>query len=188
MDKFSQVKKEIAEIMPKSPIEFDLRHSEVAHKWLLKLKPDADEAMQIAALAHDIDRAFTGITEKDCKDYSKIKEFKKEHALRSAKFISGIMKKHGYDKKIIDKVRHLVGAHETGGDADQDIIMSADSMAYFEYNIPGYLKRYGPEQAKKKIQFMYKRLPEKARKLVREMKFKDEEIGRLVREGVKTEN
>jgi len=184
MDKFNLVKKEIAEILPKSPIPFETKHSELTHKWLLKLKPDADEAMQIAALAHDIDRAFTGITEKDCKDYSKIDEFKKEHAIRSAKFICEIMKKHGYDKKMVDKVRHLVEAHEEGGDADQDIIMSADSLAYFEYNIPGYIKRYGPEQTKKKIHFMYKRLPEKAKKLVREMKFEDKEVGRLVGEGI----
>lgn len=182
MSKFNLVRKEIAEILPKSPIEFELIHSELTLKWLLKLKLDADEAMQIAALAHDIDRAMTGITEKDCKDYSKIKEFKKEHAIRSAKFICEIMKKHGYDKKTIDKVRHLVEAHESGGDAEQDIIMSADSLAYFGYNIPGYLKRYGPEQTKKKIQFMYKRLPEKARKLVKEMKFEDEDVERLVKE------
>lgn len=184
MDKFSQVKKEIAEILPKSPIESDPKHSELAHKWLLKLKPDADEVMQIAALAHDIDRAMTGITDKDCKDPSKMDEFKKEHAIRSAKFISDIMKKHGYDKKIIGKVRHLVEAHEEGGDADQDFIMSADSLAYFEYNIPGYIKRYGKEKTKDKIRFMYGRMPEKAKKIVKEMKFMDKDIGNLFKEAV----
>src|SRR3989344_7444767 len=136
MDKFNLVKKEIAEILPKSPIPFETKHSELAHKWLMKLKPDSDEAMQIAALAHDIDRAFTGITEKDCKDYSKIDEFKKEHAIRSAKFICDILKKHEYSKEIIDKVKHLVENHEFGGDDESNILMDADSLAYFDYNIP----------------------------------------------------
>ncbi|PIN86625.1 hypothetical protein COV19_03860 [Candidatus Woesearchaeota archaeon CG10_big_fil_rev_8_21_14_0_10_44_13] len=184
MDRFSQLRKEIREILPKSPIESDLKHSELTHKWLLKLKPDADEAMQIAAITHDIDRAITRITEKDCKDFSKMGEFKKEHGIRSAKFISEIMKKQGYDKKMIDNVRHLVESHESGGDDEQDMIMSADSLAFFEYNLPTYLKHYSRKDAIKKIGFMYKRLPEKARKLVREMKFKDEVIRRLVREGI----
>ncbi len=37
--------------MPEDP-----RHAENTLDWLLKLKPDADEALQIAALGHDIER------------------------------------------------------------------------------------------------------------------------------------
>ncbi|MCK9329800.1 MAG: hypothetical protein M0Q94_07995 [Candidatus Cloacimonetes bacterium] len=51
--------------MPKSPIEFDLTHGRLVLKWVLILKPEADDAFKIAALSHDIDRAITGITEKD---------------------------------------------------------------------------------------------------------------------------
>lgn len=177
------IKKEIEEILPKSPVEYDPMHSKLVLKWVLKLKPDADEALQIAALAHDIDRAVTGITEKDLKDHSKINEFRKEHILRSVKITAELLKKYNYDGKTIEKVKGLVEKHESGGDAESDILMSADSLAYFEYNIPGYIKRYGKEKTKKKIQFMYKRLPEKARKLVREMKFKDE-VGSLVKEAI----
>ena len=83
--KFTQIKKEIEKILPNSPIDFEPVHSKLVLKYVLKLKPNADEALQIAALAHDIDRAITGITEKDLKDYSKINEFKKEHGARSAK-------------------------------------------------------------------------------------------------------
>jgi len=184
MNKFDLIKKKIEEILPRSPIKFESIHSKLTLKWLLKLNPDADEAMQIAALAHDIDRAITGITEKDLKDFSKIDEFKKEHAIRSAKFICDILEKHDYDKNIIKKVQHLVENHEEGGDNEQTTLMEADSLAYFDYNIPHYFERYGRERTKQKIQFMYKRLKDKPRKLINQIKFEDKEMKLLLKESI----
>jgi hypothetical protein len=184
MEKFGLVKKEIEKILPNSPIDEELVHAQLVLKWLLKLKPNADKLLQIAALAHDIDRAFTGITEKDLKDYSKINEFKKAHAARSAKFICKILEKYGYAAKEIEKAKGLVENHETGGNKESDLLMAADSLAYFEYNIPFYLKRNGKEHTKQKIRFMYNRLPEKAKKIVRKMKFKNREVLELVKEAI----
>jgi hypothetical protein len=181
---FDIIKDEIEAILPKSPIESDLTHSRLVLKWVLVLKPEADDAFKIAALSHDIDRAMTGITEKDLVDYSKIDEFKKAHAVRSANFIADILKRHEYPAEVISKVQHLVENHECGGDDQTDIIMSADSLAYFEYNIPGYLNRYGEEQTKKKIQFMHKRLSPEAQKLVAQINFSSPDIVKLVKDAL----
>jgi hypothetical protein len=150
----------------------------------LQLKPDADEALQIAALSHDIDRAMTGITEKDLKDYSKIDEFKKEHAKRSAQFISEMLRKRGYQENVINKVAKLVLNHEVGGDEETDILRDADSISYFEGNIPTYLKRNGRERTKGKIQFMYKRIPDDLKTLVSNLSFEDKEIEMLIKEAI----
>lgn len=184
MPDFNLLRKEVETILPKSPLDFELIHSGLVLKWVLKLKPDADEALKIAALAHDIDRAITGITEKDLMDYSKINEFKKEHAIRSAKFIGGIMKKYGYPEETIAKVKHLVENHESGGDEESNILMNADSLAYFDYNIPSYLKRNGEERAKEKIRFMYNRLSPEAQKLLTKIEFSNPEIDKLVKESL----
>ncbi|MFH1500921.1 MAG: DUF4202 family protein [archaeon] len=174
MERFDLLKKDIEDQLPKSPLTFELKHAELTLKWLLKLKPEANEALKIAALAHDIERAVTGITEKDLEDYSKIHEFKKEHAKRSVKITLDMMKKHGYDEQTLQKVGHLIEAHEEGGDDEQNVLMEADSLAYFDYNVPHYFERYGKERTKSKIQFMYKRLSQKARELVKEIKFPKE--------------
>lgn len=183
-DKFKKLEKEIEETLPNSPIEFEPVHSKLTLKWVLKLKPDADEALQIAALSHDIERAVTGITEKDLKDYSKISEFKKEHSLRSAKIICDLLKKQGYSKEIIEKVKHLVENHEFGGDEESNILMDANSLAYFEYNVPFYLKRNGEERTKKKIRFVFDRMSEKAKEIVRKFRFKNPAVDRIFRETV----
>jgi hypothetical protein len=181
MSNFDELKNEIERILPNSPIENDLAHAKCVLKWVLKLRPDADEDLQIAALSHDIDRAVTGITEKDNKDHSKYAEFKKEHSMRSAGIIEEMMKRYGYDTPIIDKVRHLVENHEFGGDEDTSILTDADSIAYFELNIPIYIKRNGIDKTKKKIRFMYDRLSENAKSIVRSIDFEDE-IRDLVKE------
>lgn len=181
---FEIIKKEVEAILPNSPLDFELKHSELVLKWVLKLKPDADEALKIAAISHDIDRAMTGITEKDLKDYSKINEFKKEHSIRSAKFICDILKKHEYSTGVIEKVKHLVENHEFGGDSETDILTDADSLAYFDYNIPSYLKRNGEERTKEKIKFMYNRLSDNAKKLVMQLEYTDETVSKLVKKSI----
>lgn len=186
MAKFDLIEKEIENILPKSPLDFELAHAKLVLKWVCKLKPEADEALKIAALSHDIDRAMTGITEKDLKDFSQINEFKKEHSIRSAKFICDLLIKHKYSPEVIEKVKHLVENHEFGGDTETNILTDADSLAYFDYNIPSYLKRNGKERAKEKIKFMYSRLSEKAKDLVKEIKYTDKEILDLVNAVIKS--
>lgn len=184
MFNFDTIKKEIELILPKSPLDFELTHAQLVLKWVLKLKPDADEALKIAALAHDIDRAITGITEKDLSDYSKINEFKKEHSVRSANFIAELLVKRECREEVIRKVKDLVEKHEVGGDSESDILMSADSLAYFEYNIPSYLKRNGEERTKEKIKFMFSRLSADAKKLVEQINFSDSQIASLVKKSL----
>ena len=184
IDRFEKIKNEVLETLKRSPFEMENIHAQTVHKWVLKLKPDAGESLQIAALAHDIDRAITGIMEKHLKDYSKINEFKKEHALRSAQFISDIMKKHNYSENEINKVRNLVENHEVGGDEEMNILRDADSIAYFEYNIPVYLKHTNIERTKGKIRFMYKRIPENIQGIVKDLNYQDKKIEALVQEAI----
>lgn len=184
MQKFSQLKKEIAEIISKSRETEDPVHSKLTLKWLLKLKPKANEAMQIAALAHDIERAVTGKTESTLKNFSNIQEIKNEHAKKSAEIIGELMAKYGYGKREIQKVKRLVARHESGGDRDSDILRDADSIAYFDYNIYIYIKKKGFERTKEKIKFMYGRISRKTKKIVEKIKFKDKEVEELFREAI----
>jgi hypothetical protein len=182
MQDLNNIKKEILNILRKSPLDSEATHAQLVHKWVLILKPDADEALQIAALSHDIERAFTGITEKDLKDYSKISEFKNEHAKRSAQFSSEILKKHKYPNTIINKVKLLVSKHEVGGDGEADILRDADSIAYFKNGVYSYLKRSGQERTRGKIKFMFERMSPKAKEIVKSLNYTNPEIKKMIDE------
>jgi hypothetical protein len=123
------VKKKIGRIIQKSTVPEDPVHSKNTLEWLIKLKPDADEALQISALGHDIERA---IEERKVRrnNYKNYDDFKDAHALNSAKVLTKIMKDCNIRKEIIDDVFFLVRRHETGGGKRADILLDADSISF----------------------------------------------------------
>jgi 3-hydroxyacyl-CoA dehydrogenase len=85
MKEIECVKKKIEKIIKNCLVSEDPIHSKNTLEWLLKLKPDADEALKIAALAHNIERAIEKrkVKRKDYRDYDK---FKNAHApMKSSK-------------------------------------------------------------------------------------------------------
>jgi len=187
-ERYSNIKKDIEGIIKKSPLEWDLVHSGKVLFWLLKLKPDADEILKIAALAHDMERGATGITEiTHLKDYGDIKQFKKEHTIRSANIAEGLLKKHGYGEEEIKRARKLIENHEEGGDEETNTLRDADSVAFFDYNLEPTLNRNkminpdAVERTKSKIKFMFNRVSPKAQKIIKDLKYDNPEIQDLIK-------
>ncbi len=182
-DKFKKAKAEIEATIKKSPIVSDFTHANKTLQWLLVLKPDADEALQLAALAHDIERGVTGITDSNLKDMNSYDKRRGEHSERSADFSAEILKKHGFDEEFINRVVDFIKKHEIGGDEESNVLKDADSIAYFDYNIPGYLKRNGLEKARFKIKYMFERVSSpKAKEIIVNLNSKDPKTKRLVEE------
>ncbi len=122
-----RVKKTIETVIADSRVPEDSIHSKNTLAWLLRLKPDADEALQIAALGHDIERAIEHrkVRRADFDDYD---EFKAAHARNSALVLKEIMQKCGLPAAISDDVCRLVCRHEVGGDERSDLLKDADAM------------------------------------------------------------
>jgi len=93
----------------------DSRHADNTLEWLLRLEPDANDALQLAALAHDIDRAIGRIKIKRA-DFGNYDAFKAAHARNSAEILSPILTACGVERNIVKEACHLVQAHEVGGD------------------------------------------------------------------------
>lgn len=181
--KFENIEREIDKIISKSPSKTDPAHSKSTKKWVLNLKPDADEALQIAALAHDIERGFSTPEEDKAKeDFSRYEELKMEHSKRSADIICDILKKYDFEDSFIKRVRYLVEHHEFGGDEDSDLLKDADSISFFEENLKGYFKKFGEEKTISKIKFMFDRMSERAKEIVKKFEFKNSKLNNLFKE------
>jgi hypothetical protein len=150
-------------------------HFERTLYWVKKLKPDADEALQIAAYGHDIERPIrveASLTKINRVGWDK---FYEEHQIDSEKIIKEFLSKHTKDKKIIDKVGFLVRHHEEGGIPESDVLMDADSLSYFEKNAPKHttpkvVSSWGYALVKRKLNFMFNRISsEKAKDIARPM-------------------
>jgi len=176
MDLFNKVEKFVKDSFRDAGKSHQIKHFERTVYWVKRLAPGADEALMISAMAHDIERTCRikeqhkkkiefGLTHKD---------FLRPHEEKGAEIIADFLKKEGADQTLIDRVKMLVSRHEKGGNKDQNLLKDADSISFFENNIPYFLSLEkiadvgGKERTKAKIDWMYDRITsEGARKIAK---------------------
>ena len=180
MNMFNQIEEAIEKIISKSQVPEDPVHSKNTREWVLKLKPEADMALQIAALAHDIERSMDErkIRRENYTDYN---EFKKEHSKSSAKILREILFIHHISKAIIDKVTDLVMLHEFGGNPEADILKNADSISFFDVSLPFYFQRNSEKETIFRMMWGYKRLSNGAKSIVRNFSYDNTKLEKLFR-------
>ncbi len=181
MDSIECAKGRIKEVIAASKVPEDPGHADNTLAWLLKLDPNTDPAMQIAALAHDIDRAVEArkVCRSDVDDYD---AFKAAHAHNGAKLLREILDRCQVVPSIADEACRLVKLHEVGGDPRSDLLKDADSISYFDVNLPHYYKREGWTETKRRSTWGYRRLSPQAKKLVKHIGYQEEALMRLLRE------
>lgn len=143
----------------------DLKHYERTLHWLLQLKPDAGEALQIAAYSHDAERVFrtaeyTGISNstKGFRDEGHLEH----HQTTGARLISDFLLKHNADKNLCEEVYALISKHEVGGNENQNLVKDADSLSFFENNVEFFLtkqvEKMGKDKVRDKFDWMFQRI------------------------------
>jgi len=143
------------------------------------MKPDADESLQIAALGHDIERAVEGSKVLKA-DFADFEAFKSAHALNSARILKAIMFECKAPEDMVNEVYRLVALHETGGDPRSNLLKDADSLSYFEVNLPFYFRRHGWEETLRRSVWGYQRLSPRAQSIVTGFRYSDAEPSRLL--------
>ena len=148
--------------------------------WIKELRPDADEAMQIAAVAHDIERAYR---EKETvydvfkKKGFQDKDFLTNHQEKGAKIIFDFLHEQGASNELIERVRMLISKHEVGGNNDQNTLKDADSISFFENNAMHFVdvmvKKIGNNQVKEKFDWMFNRITSKDAKQIAHKWYED---------------
>jgi hypothetical protein len=172
----------IAEVIAGSSVPEDPRHSSNTLEWLLRLDPDADAALQLAALGHDIDRAVSArkVQRADYDDYD---AFKAAHARNRAEILSEILRECGVrDESLTREVHRLVCRHEVGGDPRADQLVDADSISYFDVNLPLYHARHDPQETLRRCLWGYQRLSVRARSIVSQLRQPCDELDVLMAE------
>jgi hypothetical protein len=182
LDPLERVRARINEVIAGSSVPEDPRHSTNTLEWLLTLEPGADEALQLAALGHDIDRAVEAgkVLRADFRDYD---DFKAAHAAHSAEMLLEILQQCGVrDPALADELYRLVRVHEVGGDARSDLLVDADSLSYFDVNLPLYRERNSREETLRRCVWGYRRLSERAKVIAAQLHPPGDELAGLMEE------
>jgi len=185
-ESIERVKQRINEAVVQSRYPEEPFHAINTLEWVLKLNPEAGEALQVAALGHDIERSFEEkrVHPEDFRTYD---EYKQAHALNSAQILTCIMEEEGVVQEFVDDVAHIVAHHESGGSAREELLKNANTISFFHVCLPLYYDRKGEEIARKRCVWGYKKLPPELREIVTEFDYMDDNIKALVHETLSLE-
>ena len=143
------------------------KHLLQAEVWLQRLKPDASEEMLLAALTHDMERAFPGPDSPslDPRDGVDNPVYNIAHCERSTRIVSGYLREQGASQESIEEIARLIRAHEYGGDDDQNYVQAADSLSFLEVNVDVFLSwvdagdtKWNADAVHAKVNWMYERI------------------------------
>ena len=143
------------------------KHLLKAEEWLRRIHPDASEAMLLATLTHDMERAFPG-SDSPKQDPTLGPDdpvYNEVHSERSARFVSTFLREHEAPEDLVIEVARLIRVHEFGGWADADWVQAADSLSFLEVNVDFFLDRIDAandawtlESVRAKFDWMYHRI------------------------------
>ncbi len=152
------------EILRHSPVPEDYAHALNVRQWVQRLDGQASEALLLAALAHDVERAVPDrkVRRQDFEDYD---AFKRAHAENSARMVEELLREAGAPAAMRERIVEMVRHHEFGRDGDPEatLLKDADSLSFFETNLGAYAQREGEAEALRRMRWGYRRLSPQAR-------------------------
>jgi hypothetical protein len=131
-------------------------------EWLDRIAPGSREAVRLATLTHDMERAFPG------PDQPKLKrlvdpEYHALHSARSARIVGQWLRSQGAGEVLILDVEALIRVHEDGGWPEANQVQAADSVSFLDCNIDLFLSRvregkWDAADVRVKFQYSYDRI------------------------------
>ncbi len=174
-----KVKQFVKESFEKCATGKSVEHFERTVYWVQQLKPDADEAILIAAYAHDIARAFRSTNSEQTFQTRELNdpEILEEHQKEGAKIMTEFLEKEEFENDKIKRIANMILKHEVGGDEESDLIKDADSISYLEINAPKHAKKLvvplGKDKVERKICWMFERISSEKAKQIAEQFYKN---------------
>ena len=141
---------------------YNREHLLRALEWLDRLAPDAREAVRLAALTHDMERAFPG-PDSPVLDSLDDPVYERLHSERSARIVTEWLASHGADEQLTRDVGALIVAHEVGGTHEADLVQAADRLSFLDTNIDLFLGfvqsgRFSIDDVRTKFEHSYHRI------------------------------
>lgn len=140
-------------------VRADHDHALDVWQWTLKLAPAASEALQIAALFHDIERLASEADVRIEQHASDYLAFKQGHAKRGARMLAELLERLDVPEPTRGRVCELVERHEQPTDDEElRVLNDADALSWFSLNSPGFLSYFGADHTRKKLRFTLDRI------------------------------
>jgi hypothetical protein len=107
-------------------------------EWLDRLAPGSSEAVRLATLTHDMERAFPGPDQPVMTSFDD-PVYLAAHSARSARIVTAWLLEHGSVEDLAHEVSELIAVHEIGGWPEANLVQAADSLSFLETNVELFL-------------------------------------------------
>ena len=160
---------------------FGREHLRQTLVWLDRLAPGSREAVRLAALTHDMERAFPGPDSPAMALHGV--EYYRAHSARSVRIVGEYLRSQDAPEPLVIDVEALILVHEFGGWPEADLVQAADSVSFLEVNIDLFLGfardgKFSVSDVRGKFQWMNDRIQvEAARPIAKPML--DDALARL---------
>jgi hypothetical protein len=113
------------------------RHLLRTEDFVVALEPAAGEALRLAAVLHDIERAFPDPDARwdSARDWDS-REYNRWHQDRCGDIASEWLRDQGAPDALVAEVDALIRVHEDGGWHEADLLQAADSISFLETMVP----------------------------------------------------
>jgi hypothetical protein len=133
-----------------------------ALEWLDRVAPGSGEAVRLATLTHDMERAFPG-PDQPVNRTLVDPAYEQAHSARSARIVGAWLREHRADEALVSEVEQLILAHELGGWPEADLVQAADSLSFLETNVElflGFVRsgRFSAADVGRKFDHAYERI------------------------------
>src|SRR5438067_12233229 len=102
---------------------YDPRHLTQSLVWLDRLAPGSREAVRLATLTHDMERAVSGADQPLSISLNDV-EYYKKHCERSARIVGAWLRDQAAAETLVADVEKLVGVHEFGGWPEANLVQA----------------------------------------------------------------
>lgn len=101
--------------------------------WAVQIDPDASDRLRLAAVLHDIERAFPDPDAQwdSARDWDS-PAYNRWHQDRCAQIASDWLREQGADVALTEDVAALIRVHEEGGWPEADVLQAADALSFLE--------------------------------------------------------
>jgi hypothetical protein len=146
------------------------RHLLQALVWLDRIAPGSRDAVRLATVTHDMERAFPG---PDQPPPALDLAYYKAHSARSARIVGAWLREQHADEAVTKDVEALILVHEFGGWPEANVLQAADSLSFLEVNVDLFLGfaragTFSLPDVRHKFEWMHDRIQvESARPLAR---------------------
>jgi len=129
--------------------------------WLDRIAPGSSEAVRLATLTHDMERAFPGSDQPSMTGMTE--QYYRLHSDRSSRIVGEWLRRQSAAEALVSDVEALIRAHEVGGWPEASLVQAADSLSFLETNVDLFLGfidsgRFTIDDVQRKFDFSYDRI------------------------------